>query len=89
MGALVRNLAAAIATALAWIALIEGIAGQLLGNGPGTLAALLRKRSPRPGGRNRVGPASFPNWGAGLVLAGYAAVFATAAVVTTLRRDVT
>jgi hypothetical protein len=30
-----------------------------------------------------------PRWGGGLVLAGYAAAFATAAIVTTLSRDVT
>jgi ABC-2 type transport system permease protein len=88
VGALIHNLAAAIAAALAWIALIEGIAGQLLGSG---LARWLPFYSSEALGRANVTGSVrlLPQWGGGLMLAGYAAVFAAAAIVTTLRRDVT
>jgi ABC-2 type transport system permease protein len=88
VGALIRNLAAAIAAALAWIALIEGIAGQLLGSG---LARWLPFYASEALDRTSViGSARLlPQWGGGLLLAAYAAVFASAAIVTTLRRDVT
>lgn len=88
VGALLRNLAVAIATALAWIALVEGIAGQLVGAG---LARWLPfSASEALGGASMIGPARpLPQWGGGLLLAGYAIAFAAAAMVTTLRRDVT
>jgi ABC-type hemin transport system ATPase subunit len=71
-----------------WIALIEGIAGQLAGSGP---ARWLPLRASEAVGRADLTGASrlLPQWGAGLVLAGYAIAFAVAAMVTTLRRDVT
>lgn len=88
LGALIRNPAAAIATALAWFALIEGIAGQLLGSG---LARWLPFYASEALGRSNLSATTrlLPQWGGALMLLGYVAVFAAAAVFTTLRRDVT
>lgn len=88
LGALIRNVVAAVAAALAWIALIEGIAGQLLGSG---LARWLPFYASEALDRaSFFAPARLlPQWGGGLALLGYAAVFAGAAFFTTLKRDVT
>lgn len=85
VGALIRSQTTAIAAALAWIAVVEGIVGQLIGGAAHWLpfsagAALGRLPMALDGG--------LPQWGAGLLLAGYAVAFAAAALVTGVRRDV-
>jgi ABC-2 type transport system permease protein len=88
LGALLPNLTGAIAVALGWMALVEGILGQLLGSGAA-------RWLPFNAGRAlalAVGAGSsdlLPRLGGGLVLAAYAAAFAAIAVTTTLKRDVT
>lgn len=90
LGALIRNLVAAIAVALAWIAVVEGVIGQLIGN----LARWLPFYAGQALGAGSSGSGSMlpepllPRWGAAGVLAGYAAVLAAAAVATSVRRDV-
>ena len=88
LGALIRNVVGAVALALAWIALIEGIAGQLAGSG---LARWLPFYASEALDRSGVPAATrlLPQWGGGLVLLGYAVAFAVAGTVITLRRDVT
>jgi ABC-2 type transport system permease protein len=85
IGALVHNVVVAVAAALAWIALIEGIVGQLLGVG-------LTRWLPFAAGEALDRSATtqvLPQWGAAVLLLGYTAVFVVAAMLTTLRRDVT
>ena len=87
LGALIRSLVGAVAIALAWIALVEGIVGQLIGN----LARWLpfyAGQALGAGGKTMLSEPLLPRWAAAAVLAAYTAVFAAAAVTTTVRRDV-
>jgi ABC-2 type transport system permease protein len=89
LGALVRNPIAAIAAALAWIALIEGIAGQLAGPGLARWLPLAASESLDRAALTASAARLLPQWAGALVLLGYAGAFAAAALITTLRRDVT
>ncbi|MPZ85911.1 MAG: ABC transporter permease subunit [Actinophytocola sp.] len=86
LGALVRNLTGAIAVALVWIALVETTVANLLGDLGRWLpnrAGMALDYMPTTAG------ALLPQWGAALVLTGYAAVLAFTALTTTVRRDIT
>jgi ABC-2 type transport system permease protein len=88
IGALVRNLTAAVAAALAWIALVEGIVGQLVGDLARWLPfATGSALGDLPGRAGDLGPVS--QLAAAAALAAYAALFALVAISTTVRRDVT
>jgi ABC-2 type transport system permease protein len=84
IGALIRNLVGAVAVALAWLALVEGIVGQLLGTGLARFLPFASGVAMEGISRN-----GLSQWGGALVVAAYAVVFAVVAVSTTVRRDVT
>ncbi|GAA3344988.1 ABC transporter permease [Amorphoplanes nipponensis] len=85
VGALITNQIGAIAAALAWLALVEGLVARLVGDAgqwlPFALGSALDRLPTAVDGP--------PQWLAGLALTGYAAVFVLAGAATTLRRDVT
>ena len=85
VGALITNLSAAVASALAWLALVEGVVGELIGGGARWLPfALGEALVGLPNSADRP-----PVWQAGLVLAAYAVIFVAAGVAMTTRRDIT
>jgi ABC-2 type transport system permease protein len=84
LGALIRNLAAALASALAWIALVEGLIGELVSD----LEPWLPFASGQALGLMHGAPDISQRAG-GLQLAGYTVVLAAIALTTSVRRDVT
>jgi ABC-2 type transport system permease protein len=83
LGALVRNLASAVAIALAWIAFVEGIAMNLLGG--------LGRWLPMASGMaldNLPQGNLLPQITGGLVLTAYVVLFAALATLATMRSDV-
>jgi ABC-2 type transport system permease protein len=88
LGALIRNLVGAIAIALAWIAVVEGIVGQLVGNLARWLPFSASQALGGGDGKDMLATHLLPRLGGAAVLAVYTALFAVAAITTSVRRDV-
>jgi ABC-2 type transport system permease protein len=86
VGALVRSLVGAVAAALAWVALVEGVVGRLLGGLARWLPFTAGQALGGTGGM--ITSDLLPRWGGGVVLAAYTVLFAVAGVVVSARRDV-
>ena len=86
VGALVRNLAGAVAGALLWIAVVEGLVAQLIG---GNAKWLAFRSGVALEGLDSPSIAVLPQWGGGLMLVAYAGAFVAVALATSMRRDVT
>jgi ABC-2 type transport system permease protein len=85
LGALVRNLTAALTGALVWIALVETIVANLIGD----WGRWLPNRAGLALGYMPATVPVLPQWGAGLLLVAYAAVIVAIGGAVTVRRDVT
>ena len=88
VGALIRNLTASILALLAWLTLVEGIVGQLVGTDLAKWLPFTAGRALALDGASGAAELLTRPEG-GIVVAGYAVVFALVAMFTTLKRDVT
>ena len=87
VGALVRNLSGAVAGALVWIAVVEGMVGQLVGDAAKWLP--FRAGSALQGLPALGDAGQLSQVGGGGMLVAYAAAFVAVALATSMRRDVT
>jgi ABC-2 type transport system permease protein len=87
VGALIRSLVGAIAASLAWIALVEGIVGQLVG-GFARWLPFNAGQALGAAARPMMSHDLLPRWGGGAILVIYTLAFAVLAFATSMRRDV-